>query len=331
MPMESWARKTRGIIRKGTRALQPLATDVLEGTLYYVTDESKAERSNGTIWESYSAVIGGFTATRIPYASAGGILVDDPDMVFDGTNVILNSWVRVAAAGVPDGSFIDGFDFGGFKMVGYDNATGYEACFGGYRVSQWKTLGLFTAGVKALHIDITQKIGIGVTPTRILSLKAGSSTGLAQVGGVIADFFTTVTVGGAETDIYSTTIPASVLATDGDKLTAMWGGNFVSTSTEQDQLKVYFGGTVIFDNTVGPPVGTNGWCVLVDIIRVSATVIRYSVAQQYLQGFHTTGELTGLTLTNTNILKVTGTSSGVGSGVGDILGLLGYVEWKPAA
>lgn len=41
---------------RGTRALQPAATTVSIGTLYFVTGENKCERSNGTVWESYSAV-----------------------------------------------------------------------------------------------------------------------------------------------------------------------------------------------------------------------------------------------------------------------------------
>lgn len=41
-------------IQRSTRALQPAATTVPAGTLYYVTDESLTERSNGTAWESVS-------------------------------------------------------------------------------------------------------------------------------------------------------------------------------------------------------------------------------------------------------------------------------------
>lgn len=40
--------------QRGTRALQPLATSVPEGVLYYVTDEGKTERSSGTAWEDYT-------------------------------------------------------------------------------------------------------------------------------------------------------------------------------------------------------------------------------------------------------------------------------------
>lgn len=41
-------------IQRSTRALQPAATTVPAGTLYYVTDESLTERSNGTTWQSVS-------------------------------------------------------------------------------------------------------------------------------------------------------------------------------------------------------------------------------------------------------------------------------------
>jgi len=39
------------LIRRGSRAVQPVATDVPEGVVYYVTDEGKTERSSGTAWE----------------------------------------------------------------------------------------------------------------------------------------------------------------------------------------------------------------------------------------------------------------------------------------
>ncbi len=57
--------KPRLIHRRGLRSAQPAANavGVGDGTLYYVTDESVLERSNGTTWQSFSAavVIGGIT------------------------------------------------------------------------------------------------------------------------------------------------------------------------------------------------------------------------------------------------------------------------------
>jgi hypothetical protein len=49
--------KTREIIKRGLRSAQPLASSVQEGSLYRVTDEGITERSNGTIWESFSDLI----------------------------------------------------------------------------------------------------------------------------------------------------------------------------------------------------------------------------------------------------------------------------------
>lgn len=46
--------KLEQVIQRDTRALQPLATEVPIGTLYYVTDEFVTERSDGTVWESFT-------------------------------------------------------------------------------------------------------------------------------------------------------------------------------------------------------------------------------------------------------------------------------------
>lgn len=166
-----------------------------------------------------------------------------------------------------------------------------------------------------------------------LTNNAGLRSG---IGGSIYDFTTDSSVGGTEADIYTSTTPASTLGVNGEKLIAEYGGNFVTVGTELTQLKVYFGGTAIWDSTgVAPTTGTTSWRVYVEIIRVSATVVRYTVSLNTTgaSGFVycTVGELTGLTLSNTNILKITGQSSGVGSGAGDIVGKMGYVRWNPAA
>lgn len=44
--------KARNLVQRGTRAAQPLATAVAEGTLYYVTDEHLLERSTSAAWQS---------------------------------------------------------------------------------------------------------------------------------------------------------------------------------------------------------------------------------------------------------------------------------------
>lgn len=43
-----------GVILRDTRAAQPAANSVPNGSLYYVTDESITERSNGTTWQTFA-------------------------------------------------------------------------------------------------------------------------------------------------------------------------------------------------------------------------------------------------------------------------------------
>lgn len=155
-------------------------------------------------------------------------------------------------------------------------------------------------------------------------------------GGVLFDHYADTIVGGAEADIYTDTLAASTFNVNGDKIIASYSGNFVTIGTELTQLKVYFAGTAIWDSTgVAPTTGTTSWRIVVELIRVSSTIVRYSVslnttgASGYV--YETTGELTALTLSNTNILKITGSSTGVGSGTGDIVGKMAFIKFEPAA
>lgn len=226
-------------------------------------------------------------------------------------------------------------------------------------------------GTALAIMDVTGRLGLGVTtPAAVLHIKAGTATANTaplkfdsgtlnttaeagtheyngnhyltnanirfSVGGSLFDHFTDVSVGGAEADIYTNTTAANTLNVNGGKLIAEYGGNFVTGGTELTQLKVYFAGTAIWDSTgVAPTTGTTSWRVYVELIRVSATVVRYTVSLNTTgaSGFVycAVGELTGLTLSGTNILKITGTSSGVGSGVNDIVGKMGYVRFAPAS
>lgn len=222
---------------------------------------------------------------------------------------------------------------------------------------------------EGMRLISSGKLGIGVTaPTAVLHLKAGTATADTApikltsgtlttsavagqyeyngnhyitnailrfpLGGNLFNYVADVSVGGAETDIFTSTLIASTFNANNEKIVAMYSGNFVTVGTELTQLKVYFAGTAIWDSTgVAPSTGTTSWRVYVELIRVSSTVVRYAVslnttgASGYV--YATSGELTGLTLSGTNIIKITGTSSGVGSGAGDIVGKMGYINFQP--
>lgn len=175
-----------------------------------------------------------------------------------------------------------------------------------------------------------------VTIDSTLAVKAGTSTGqIAKAGGTI---FTYTTDAGnsttTETDLYSDSIPANTLATNKDKLEGRYGGTFVSSGTATRQLRLYFGGTAIFDSGALSISLSASWDLEFLLARVSSTVVRYTVKLNTTGAsasvYASVGELTGLTLSNANVLKITGQAAGVGAATGDIVAKVGSVEWKSA-
>lgn len=152
------------------------------------------------------------------------------------------------------------------------------------------------------------------------------------------DHFTSVgNVGAGEDDLYSDTIAAGQLANNGDKLHVRYSDEFLAHATATRQNKIYFGGTAFIDTTAQswPDGLTQDFDIT--IYRVSASVVRWAgvVARMTGLGVGTllcaNGEITGLTLANTNILKITGEAAGVGAETNDVLVKSGAVVYIPAA
>ncbi len=142
-------------------------------------------------------------------------------------------------------------------------------------------------------------------------------------------------VGTGEDDLYSDTIAASQLANNGEKIQAQYNLTFVTSATATRQVRAYFGGTLILDTgtlTFGSTGDANIW---VTIIRESSTVVRcmveFTVTGLTLQPISTYTRITGLTLSNTNILKITGEAAGVGAATNDVVAKMASVEWLAAA
>lgn len=154
-------------------------------------------------------------------------------------------------------------------------------------------------------------------------------------GGCIYDAYTDANNSGtAETDLYSYTTPASTLAVDGSKVTASYVGTF-NDITATTQLQIYFASTVIGNTGVLTVSSTGAWTAEVKIVRTSSTTARASVnistpgASTAVYTSET--DLTGLTLTGTNILKITGTAGGASGGSNDITGKFATANWLPVA
>lgn len=175
------------------------------------------------------------------------------------------------------------------------------------------------------------------TGTVQISQGQAASTVFANLGGSIFNYFADVgNVGTGEDDLYSSTIPASSLGTNGDSVSAVYQGVFNGAALSTQDLRVYFGGTKIYDSgALSIGVATNNWTVNVTCIRVSSSVVRCSVSLSTDFGtlfpYSTYTEVTGLTLTNTQILKLTGEAAGAGAGDNQIVAKLGKVYWDSAA
>jgi hypothetical protein len=125
--------KARSLTRRGTRATQPAATAVAEGTLYFVTDERLLERSNGSAWQNISLGDASgqivFPATQNPSANANTL--DDYE---EGT------WTATDASGA-------GLTFSG--VVGYYTKIGRQV-FCGFALQYPVTASALGAAVTGL-------------------------------------------------------------------------------------------------------------------------------------------------------------------------------------
>jgi hypothetical protein len=133
-----------------------------------------------------------------------------------------------------------------------------------------------------------------------------------------------------ETDLFSYTVPASTLNNDLEILDGVVSGTFAANANNK-QIKVYFGGTVIFDSSA--LAFNNGtWTIEFDIIRESSTVVRcnarFTSDLTTLSSSSKYTRITGLTLSSTNILKVTGTNGTASAN--DATGNMFKVSWQSA-
>lgn len=157
---------------------------------------------------------------------------------------------------------------------------------------------------------------------------------LAKVGGCIEEFFTNAgtPASSTETDLYSFTTIANTFANNGEKIIARYAGNLVVNASGDETIRVYFGGTQIFTTGALTTVSASTWTIDVMLVRVSSTVVRCNTSflnSNTSAPTCTYTEVTGLTLTNTNILKITGQGGGASPALNDCIARLGYINWYP--
>lgn len=156
------------------------------------------------------------------------------------------------------------------------------------------------------------------------------------IGGTLFNHYADVgNVGTGEDDLYSDTLLANTYATNGDAISAHYAGIFVSSATATRRLKAYLGGTLIYDSTALSLSTSTDWDMKILAIRDSSSSIRCTVTVNTTTAssapYCTYTRVTGLTLSSTQIIKITGEAAGVGAATDDIVAKLGIIELRPAS
>lgn len=192
-------------------------------------------------------------------------------------------------------------------------------------------------------VTIARSLGVGS------NLSIGALTGLLRAdNGLVSvavgigdrtlfDHYATVGNGTTvETDLYSDTLAAGQLAANGEKIQARYAGTFVGTAGATQQIKVYFGGNVIFDSGA-LAIGAAGYYydLSILIIREANSTVRCTVSwasnSATLPATSTYTRIPTITLSVGQILKVTGTAAGAGAASNQITIEEGTVQWVPSA
>jgi hypothetical protein len=157
-----------------------------------------------------------------------------------------------------------------------------------------------------------------------------------SMGGIIFDHYAdTGNTSTTETDLYSDSITAGTLSSNGGAITGFYSGIIVSSGTATRQLRVYFGGTLIYDSAAVTFASAADWMISFNVVRESSTVVRCSVTANTTSAstapYSQYTRITGLTLSNANTLKITGTAAGVGAATNDIVAKVGKIYFDAAA
>lgn len=174
------------------------------------------------------------------------------------------------------------------------------------------------------------------------SLLAGSSlVTYPQVGGTIFNVAAdTNNSGTSETTLHTYTLKANSIDVNLQKVAARYAGIFVGDATSTQRIRIYFGTsgseTLIFDSgALGIGITTAHWDIDMWLIRESSSVVRCTTALvssfATLAGDSQYTRVTGLTLSNDNVLKITGTAAGATGASNQITIKQACGEWKPEA
>jgi hypothetical protein len=138
--------------------------------------------------------------------------------------------------------------------------------------------------------------------------------------------------GTGETDLYTKTVAANTLGSNGQSLSFEIGGVF-NDATATANLQIYFAGTAFGGTGAMTISGTGAWRAQGSIVRVSTSVYRASVTffsdNTTQKIFTSMANVTSVDFTASNIFKITGTAGGAGGGSNDITAQMWIITYNP--
>jgi hypothetical protein len=161
--------------------------------------------------------------------------------------------------------------------------------------------------------------------------KAGASAGFIgrDVAAIKQDTTQTGNTAITETDLFTYSVPAAALNTNGESVEFEYAGTFAN-SINTKQVKVKFGATTIFDSGALAITGAGNWVIYGRVIRTGAATQKCYVSMTTTgatlgaySGYATAAE----TLSGAVTLKITGTATGAS----DIVAEVESVDWREAA
>ena len=162
-----------------------------------------------------------------------------------------------------------------------------------------------------------------------LGVTAGASTTLAKLTGTL--FYSTTTVGSngtpTETDLWTMSIPANALFTNGDSISFYMVGT-TANNINNKRLRLYFGLTTIFDTTATAEQNSK-WELRGNVIRTGAATQKcYAslIAGSKWGGTTVQYVVGGETLSSAVTFRITG----LGVAASDIVFEMGKVIYEPA-
>lgn len=191
---------------------------------------------------------------------------------------------------------------------------------------------LSATGTEAIAVASSGQVDFTVGAQR----KAGGAASLdAQIGGVISTNIVAVgNDGGGEDDLHSHTLPANLLATNGDTVEFDFGGTLDPGLSANLNIRVYFGATLLGDLTGLSGIEATSWRAHGRIIRTgAATQIAICTIQSNALAAEdrsvTSHTTPAETLSGAIVLKATGQTDDTTDD--RVVQTMSVVKWYPVA